>query len=94
MNIFWSLFSYFLHKVLCFLLAFLHLQINSFYILFNSLVTVTSILITNARCTERANPTGTPRRIDVDSTTILRRYVKNKMLANFQAISTCFLDVI
>ena len=91
MNIFCSLFSYLLHKVLCFLLAFLHLQINSFYILFNSLVTVTSTLNTNARCTERANPTGTPRRIDADITSIRQKPNFGQFPSHFHVLSRCNL---
>ena len=43
---------------------------------------------------ERDNPTGTPRRIDVDSTCILRRYVKDQISTNFHVFSTYFFDVI
>ena len=39
-------------------------------------------------------PTGTPRRIDVDSTWILRRYVEHQVLTNFHVISAYFFDVI
>ena len=39
-------------------------------------------------------PTDTPRRIDVGSMAILRRYVKEKILINFHVISTSFSDVI
>ena len=35
-------------------------------------------------------PTGTPRRIDVDSTWILRRYVKDQILTIFHVISTYY----
>ena len=38
--------------------------------------------------------TGTPRRIDVDSTWILWPYVKDQISTNFHAISTYFFDVI
>ena len=38
--------------------------------------------------------TGTPHRIDVDSTSILRRYIKDQISANFQVIPTYFFDVI
>ena len=39
-------------------------------------------------------PTGTPRRIDVDSTWTLRRYVKDQISTNFHVISAYFFDVI
>ena len=39
-------------------------------------------------------PMGTPRRIDVDSTWILRRYVEDQVLTNFHVISAYFFDVI
>ena len=39
-------------------------------------------------------PTGTPRRIDINSTSILRRYVKDEVSTNFHVISTYFFDVI
>ena len=39
-------------------------------------------------------PTGTPRRTDIDSTSILRRFVKEQIWTNFHVISTYFLDVI
>ena len=39
-------------------------------------------------------PTGTPRRIDVDSTRILCRYVEDQISMNFHVISTYFFDVI
>ena len=39
-------------------------------------------------------PTGTPRRIHVDSTWILRRYVQDQILTNFHVISAYFFDVI
>ena len=42
----------------------------------------------------RATPTGTPRRIHVDSTSILYRYVEDQILMNFRFISTYFFDVI
>ena len=38
--------------------------------------------------------TGTPRRIDVDSTWILRRYVKDQISTNFQSFPRTFFDVI
>ena len=40
------------------------------------------------------NPTGTPRRIHVDSTWILRRYVEDQISTNFHVISAYFFDVI
>ena len=40
------------------------------------------------------NPTGTPRRIHVNSTRILRRYVEDQISTNFHVISTYFFDVI
>ena len=40
------------------------------------------------------NPTGTPRRIHVDSTWILHWYVKDQISTNFPAISAYFFDVI
>ena len=43
---------------------------------------------------KRDNPAGTPRRIDVGSTWILRRYVKDHISANFHVISAYFFDVI
>ena len=42
-------FSYLMHKVHSFNLGFLHLQINFYLYLFNSLITVIGILFTNAR---------------------------------------------
>ena len=39
-------------------------------------------------------PTGTPRRIHVDSTWILRRYVEDQISTNFHVISAYFFDVI
>ena len=39
-------------------------------------------------------PTGTPRRIDVDSTWILCRYVEDQISTNFHVISAYFFDVI
>ena len=39
-------------------------------------------------------PTGTPRRIHVDSTGILRRYVEDQIPTNFHVISAYFFDVI
>ena len=39
-------------------------------------------------------PKGTPHRIDVDSTWILRRYVEDQISMNFQVISTYVFDVI
>ena len=39
-------------------------------------------------------PTGTPRRIHVDSTWILRRYVEEQISTNFHVISAYFFDVI
>ena len=38
--------------------------------------------------------TGTPRRIDVHSTWILRRYVEDQISTNFHVVSTYFFDVI
>ena len=38
--------------------------------------------------------TGTPRRIDVDSTWILHRYVEDQISTNFHVISTYFFDKI
>ena len=40
------------------------------------------------------SPTGTPRRIHVDSTWILRRYVQDQILTNFHVIFAYFFDVI
>ena len=40
------------------------------------------------------NRTGTPRWIDVDSTWILHRHVKDQISKNFQVVSTYFFDVI
>ena len=40
------------------------------------------------------SPTGKPRRIDVDSTWILRRYVEDQISTNFHVISAYFFDVI
>ena len=37
---------------------------------------------------------GTPRRIDVESTWILHRYVEDQISTNFHVISTYFFDVI
>ena len=39
-------------------------------------------------------PAGTPRRIHVDSTSILRRYVEEQISTNLHVISTYFFDVI
>ena len=39
-------------------------------------------------------PTGTPHRIHVDSTWILRRYVEDQISTNFHVISAYFFDVI
>ena len=44
--------------------------------------------------TPGTNPTGTPRRIHVDSTWILRRYVKDQISTSFYVISAYFFDVI
>ena len=41
-----------------------------------------------------SSPTGSPRRIYVDSTSILRRYVEDQVLTDFHVISTYFFDVI
>ena len=38
--------------------------------------------------------TGTPRRIHVDSTWIIRRYVEDQISTNFHVISTYFFDAI
>ena len=40
------------------------------------------------------NSTGTPSRIHVDSTGILRRYVEDQISTNFHVISSYFFDVI
>ena len=40
------------------------------------------------------NPTGTPSRIDVDSTWILCRYVEDQISTNFHVISAFFFDVV
>ena len=39
-------------------------------------------------------PTGTPRRIHVDSMWVLRRYVEDQISTNFHLISEYFFDVI
>ena len=39
-------------------------------------------------------PTGTPRRIHVDSTWILHRYVEDQISTNFHVISIPFVDII
>ena len=56
-------FSHLLHKISRFILRIFHLQINSFCILFNYLITVTGMLIINAKCIilerARALKTGT-----------------------------------
>ena len=39
-------------------------------------------------------PMGTPRRIHVDSTWLLRRYVEDQISTNFHVISAYFFDVI
>ena len=43
-----------------------------------------------------AKPTtmGIPRRIDVDSTWILHRYVEDQISTNFHVVSTYFFDVV
>ena len=43
---------------------------------------------------KRDHPTSTPRRIDVDSTWILRRYFEDQISMNFHVISAYFFDVI
>ena len=45
-------------------------------------------------CTPSSFPTGTPRRIDVDWTWILRRYVADQIWTNFHVIIAYFFDVI
>ena len=40
------------------------------------------------------NPTGTPRRIDVNSTWILRRYVEDQIWTNLHVVFTYFFDVV
>lgn len=40
------------------------------------------------------HPVGTSRRINVDSLSILRQYIKDEILTNFHFISTYFFDVI
>ena len=40
------------------------------------------------------SPTGTPRRIHVDSTLVLRRFVEDQISTNILVISTYFFDVI
>ena len=40
-----------------------------------------------------SNPTDTPRRIDVDLMSILRRYVNDRVLKNFHVISTYLVNV-
>ena len=47
-----------------------------------------------SKCLNINVPTGTRRRIHVDSTWILRRYVKDQISKNFHVISTYFFDVI
>ena len=42
----------------------------------------------------RLNQTDTPRQINVDSTSILHRYVKDQISTNFHVIFTYFFDVI
>ena len=41
-----------------------------------------------------SNPTRTPRRIDVDSTWILRGHVEDQISTNLHIVSTYFFDVI
>ena len=41
-----------------------------------------------------ANPRGTPRQVQVDSTLILCRYVEDQISTNFRAIFAYFFDVI
>ena len=45
-------------------------------------------------CSFTNYPTGTPRRTDVDSTWILRRYVEDQILTNFHVTPAYFFDVI
>ena len=47
-----------------------------------------------SHCCCNQGPTGTPRRIDVDSTWILRRYVEDQISTNIHIDSTYFFDVI
>ena len=49
---------------------------------------------TGTELVRKNNPTGTPRRIDMDSTWILRRYVEDQISTNFHVISAYFFDVI
>ena len=42
---------------------------------------------------QRSFPTGTPRRIHVDSTSILRRYVEDQISTNFHVVSAYLFDV-
>ena len=55
-----------------------------------------NLLFTRGLCPKvgRATPTGTPRWIHVDSTSILHRYVEDQILMNFRFISTYFFGVI
>ena len=48
----------------------------------------------NTWLTPNRIPTGTPRRIDVDSTWILCRYVEDQISTNFHVISAYFFDVV
>ena len=45
-------------------------------------------------CFLTSNPTGTTRRIDIDSMSILLRYIKKKMSTNFHVVSTYFFGLI
>ena len=42
----------------------------------------------------KSNPTGTPRRTDLDSTLILRPYAEDQIVVNFHVPVTCFFDII
>ena len=42
----------------------------------------------------KSNPTGTPRRTDLDSTLILRPYAEDQIVVNFHVTFTCFFDII
>ena len=68
----------------------LHWSIQLFFLFYNSRQAFWS----DQQNFLRNIPAGTPRPIDVDSTSILPRYVEDKISTNFHVISMYFFDVI
>ena len=58
------------------------------------MIILRTIIVMTIITIKYSNPTSTPRRIDVDSTWILRRYVEYQISTNFHVISAYFFDVI